>query len=83
MNIWQGRLSDFGSLGINRLSIGIQSLNDELSKRAIDQLSKLQFAQAHSSCLLHTSDLRTFNKLGINTTEESISKAKKIYTKEI
>lgn len=63
------------------IALAIQATTNTLSEFALKQLPKLKGCQAHSSIILAETDLNTFKKLGIDVTEEPISYAKKLYTK--
>ena len=64
------------------IALAIQANTNPLSDIALKQLHKLNGCQAHSSVILPDSDLATFKKLGVDVTEEPISFAKRLYTKQ-
>jgi len=61
------------------IALAIQAQSDETAKKAFTQLPKLMHAQAHSSCILSSTDLKTLKQLGIEVTEEPIAYAHKLY----
>lgn len=63
------------------LILAIQAENNPLAALCLKQIPKLKGLQVHSSVILPVVDLKTFNKLGINVTEEPLSYAGRIYNK--
>ena len=63
------------------IALAIQADSNPLASMVLKQIPKLRGLQAHSSVLLPVVDVKTFNKLGINVTEEPKSYAGKIFTK--
>lgn len=59
------------------IALAIQAHTNPMAEVAIQQLKKLRGCQAHSSCILNEADEATFQKLGINLTEEPVTNAKK------
>ncbi len=54
------------------IALSICAANDEVAKKALEGLSELKGAEAHSSVLLSQVDENTFKKLGINLTCEAV-----------
>jgi len=52
------------------IALAIEATKNEIAKRALDQLKNLDGCEAHSSCLLASTDLKVLNKLGIRVTEQ-------------
>ncbi|MCQ2087045.1 MAG: DUF1846 domain-containing protein [Bacilli bacterium] len=61
------------------IALAIQAVTSEDAKKALAQLPKLRHAQAHSSCIMSTTDLKTLKSLGIDVTEEPVAYAHKLY----
>lgn len=59
------------------IALAIQAHTNPMAEIAIKQLPKLRGCQAHSSCVLQEVELSTFQKLGIDLTEEPASYAKR------
>lgn len=59
------------------IALSIQAHTNPMAEIALKQLKKLRGCQAHSSCILQEVEESTFQKLGINLTEEPRSYAKK------
>lgn len=63
------------------LALAIQADTNPIAQAVYKQVPKLKGLQAHSSVILPIVDMKTFNKLGMNVTEEPKSYAGKIFTK--
>ncbi|MBO7121116.1 MAG: DUF1846 family protein, partial [Bacilli bacterium] len=63
------------------IALAIQANSNPLANIALKQLPKLKGCQVHSSVILQETDANTFKKLGIDVTEEAISRAHRLYTK--
>ena len=63
------------------IALAIQANSNPLAKIALQQLPKLKGCQAHSSVILQETDFHTFKKLGIDVTEEAVSRAHRLYAK--
>ena len=63
------------------LALSIQAKTNPLAEKALKQLTKLNGAEAHASCLLSDVDLQTLTRLGIRVSEEPLSYKKKLYNK--
>ena len=61
------------------IALAIQAVTNENAKKALEQLPKLRYCQAHSSCIMSTTDLKTLKSLGIDVTEEPVAYAHKLY----
>ena len=61
------------------IALAIEAVTNENAKKALDQLPKLKHCQAHSSCILSTTDLKTLKSLEIDVTEEPVAYAHKLY----
>lgn len=61
------------------IALTIAAANDDIAKKALAQLPKLRGAQAHTTVMLSSVDIKTFKKLGIQLTSEPILENKKIY----
>lgn len=61
------------------IALAIEAVTNENAKLALDQLPKLRYSQAHSSCILSSTDLKTLKSLGIDVTEEPVAYANKLY----
>mgnify|MGYP003311396072 CR=1 FL=1 len=59
------------------IALAIQAHTNPMAEIAIQQLKKLRGCQAHASCILQEAEAATFQKLGIDLTEEPVSYAKK------
>lgn len=59
------------------VALSMLSLNDENCKKAIEQLSKLDGCQVHTTVMLSEVDRKIFKKLGVDLTCEPISKKQK------
>ena len=58
------------------IALSICATTNELAKKALSNLSKLENAEAHSSCILRDSEQRVLKKLRINFTCEPIFESK-------
>ena len=63
------------------IALAMEAHNNEIAKLALEQLPKLEHAQAHSSCILSETDLKTLKSLGVDVTEEPVAYAHKLYLK--
>lgn len=63
------------------IALAIQANSNPIAQMVYKQIPKLKGLQAHSSVILPIVDMKTFNKLGMNVTEEPKSYAGKIFTK--
>lgn len=63
------------------IALSISAAENEVSKRAIEQLPKLNGSEAHSTVMLAQVDEEVFRKLGINLTCEPYYQYKKLYHK--
>lgn len=54
------------------IALSICAVNDEVAKKALEGISKLKGAEAHSSVILSQVDENVFKKLGINLTSEAV-----------
>ncbi|MBE5749592.1 MAG: DUF1846 domain-containing protein [Clostridiales bacterium] len=63
------------------LSLAVSAATDPTAKIALDQLSKLEGAQLHSSVILSAVDEMTLKKLGINVTCEPKRQSSSAYAK--
>ena len=63
------------------IALAIQANSNPLANIALKQLPKLKGCQVHSSVILQETDANTFKKLGIDVTEEAVSRAHRLYTK--
>ena len=63
------------------IALAIQANSNPIAQMVYKQIPKLKGLQAHSSVILPIVDMKTFNKLGMNVTEEAKSYAGKIFTK--
>ena len=61
------------------IALAISAATSEKAALALDQISKLQGCEAHSSVILAQVDSKTFKKLGINITCEPKYQVKKLY----
>ena len=61
------------------IALAISAVMSPMAAAAMDQISKLQGCEAHSSVILSQTDSRTFKKLGINITCEPKYQVKKLY----
>ncbi len=61
------------------IALAISAVTSPMAAAAMNQLSKLQGCEAHSSVILSQTDARTFKKLGINVTCEPKYQVKKLY----
>ena len=61
------------------IALAIQASSNPLAELALKQLPKLKGAEAHCSCILSDTDLRTLTALGINVTEEPVGYAHRLY----
>ena len=61
------------------IALAIQAVTDPNAKKALEQLPKLRHAQAHSSCIMSSTDLKALKSLGIDVTEEPIAYAHTLY----
>ncbi len=61
------------------LALSICAATDQEAKKAMDQLSKLQGCEAHSTVILSHVDERIFRRLGINITYEPKYQSSKLY----
>ena len=61
------------------IALAIQAVTDSNAKKALEQLPKLRHAQAHSSCIMSSTDLKALKSLGIDVTEEPIAYAHTLY----
>ena len=61
------------------LALSICAATDQEAKKAMDQLSKLQGCEAHSTVILSHVDERIFRRLGINITFEPKDQSSKLY----
>ena len=61
------------------IALAISAVMSPMAATAMDQISKLQGCEAHSSVILSQTDSRTFKKLGINITCEPKYQVKKLY----
>lgn len=64
------------------VALAIQASTNPLAELALKQLEKLKGSQAHSSVILQDADMNTFKKLEIDVTEEPITHAKRLFTKD-
>ncbi len=63
------------------IALAICAVNDELARRAMQQLQKLKGCEVHSSVILSPVDTNVFRKLGINLTCEPVYQTAKLYHK--
>ena len=56
------------------MALAISAVTNPTAKIALDQLSKLNGAQLHSTVTLSSADIKTFKKLGVDVTCEPKSK---------
>ncbi len=63
------------------IALSISALNDKYAKCALEQLSKLNNTDAHSTVILSQTDTRTLKKLGIRLTSEPQYQSNKLYQK--
>lgn len=63
------------------IALSISASNNEVSKKAMDQLEQLRGCQAHSTVILSQVDDDVYRKLGINLTCEPQYNTKKLYHK--
>ena len=63
------------------IALAISATTNPLSLLAMQQLSKLKYAEAHSTVILADVDYNTFRKLGVNLTSEPKYHTKKLYHK--
>ena len=61
------------------IALAISANTNPVAELALKQLPKLNNLQAHSSVILSETDLNCLKKLGIQVTEESVLKYKKLY----
>ncbi len=61
------------------IAIAITAKTNENAKKAIETLSKMQGAEAHSTVILPFQDANTFRKLGVNVTYDPVYEQKKLY----
>lgn len=54
------------------IALSICAVNDQVAKKALEGISKLKGAEAHSSVILSQVDENVFKKLGINLTCEAV-----------
>ncbi|MCQ2814828.1 MAG: DUF1846 domain-containing protein [Bacilli bacterium] len=52
------------------IALAIQANTNPMAELALKEIKNLKGCEAHSSCLLSATDLKTLNKIGINVTEE-------------
>lgn len=63
------------------IALSITAINNPVTRKALEQLKKLQCCEAHSSVILAEIDVSTFKKLGLNLTQEPIYNTKRLYHK--
>ncbi|MGL5541247.1 MAG: DUF1846 domain-containing protein [Erysipelotrichaceae bacterium] len=63
------------------IALAISATTNPLSHKALEQLPKLHFSEAHSSVILSEVDTNVFRKLKINLTSEPKYQTKKLYHK--
>ena len=63
------------------IALSICASTDENASKALAQLEKLAFCEAHSSVILSQTDESTFKKLKVNLTTEPVYQTKKLYHK--
>ena len=56
------------------MALAISAVTNPTAKIALDQLSKLNGTQLHSTVTLSSADIKTFKKLGVDVTCEPKSK---------
>ena len=61
------------------IALAISAVMSPMAAAAMDQISKLQGCEAHSSVILSQTDSKTFKKLGLNITCEPKYQVKKLY----
>ena len=61
------------------LALSICAATNPTAKLALDQLKKLNGSEVHSSVILSSVDMKTFKKLGINVTCETVYQTKNLY----
>ena len=60
------------------IALAIQANTNPMAELALSKIDELNGCEAHSSCLLPPSDLKTFGKVGVRVTEEPSSYIYKI-----
>ena len=61
------------------IALSICAVNDDLARRAMEQLQMLKGSEVHSSVILSQVDMNVFRKLGINLTCEPVYQNSKLY----
>lgn len=61
------------------IALSISASTDPNAKLALSQIPKLQGCQAHTSVMLANTDVRSFQKLKIQTTSEAVYEKKPLY----
>ena len=61
------------------IALAISAVNNPYARRAMDAISELRHAEAHSTVILSQVDTNTFRKLGINLSSEPKYQTKKLY----
>ena len=61
------------------IALSICAASDKNAKAALDVISELKGAEAHSSVILSQVDENIFKKLGINLTCEPVYQTKKLF----
>ncbi|MGL5979119.1 MAG: DUF1846 domain-containing protein [Erysipelotrichaceae bacterium] len=63
------------------IALAISATTNPLSHKAMEQLDRIAYAEAHSSVILSEVDTNVFRKLKINLTSEAKHQTKKLYHK--
>ncbi|MBQ8879836.1 MAG: DUF1846 domain-containing protein [Clostridia bacterium] len=61
------------------IALSISAVNDPNSKRAMEAIPALRYAEVHSTVILSQVDASTFRKLGVNLTCEPMYQTKKLF----
>ena len=61
------------------LALSICAATNPTAQLALEQLKKLSGSEVHSTVILSSVDMKTFNKLGINVTCEAVYQTKNLY----